>query len=270
MTEPLACAVMLTKDRPEMAARAVRCFREQTYPNAFLMIDDTGSSFPSICYEDEGMLNPGMPLINHRKPLKSFTFGRSGVLADCSTASIGVLRNGACHYVFDGCKADIVIHWDDDDWSHPNRIAEQVALLQSSAADCVGFNEVLFWDERSAKSGGISLTLPREEAWHYHNDRANYCIGATLCYWRKTWEAYPFEDVSRGEDDRFLQALERAGKKVVCADSIAPLGDGPRVIHAIHGGNTWTPNFEEIVAHGANNFRRVTEWDDYCREAMKL
>ena len=42
---------------------------------------------------------------------------------------------------------DILIHWDDDDYSHPNRIAEQVALLKSSGADVVGFSEMLSWRE---------------------------------------------------------------------------------------------------------------------------
>ncbi len=41
--------------------------------------------------------------------------------------------------------ADIIIHWDSDDWSHPNRIAEQVALLQASGAECVGYGQMLFY-----------------------------------------------------------------------------------------------------------------------------
>ncbi len=42
-------------------------------------------------------------------------------------------------------EADVIIHWDSDDWSHPNRIAEQVALLQSSGAECVGYGQMLFY-----------------------------------------------------------------------------------------------------------------------------
>ena len=49
----------------------------------------------------------------------------------------------------EGHAADILVHLDDDDYSHPNRIAEQVVLLQSSGADCVGYREMLFWQNRS-------------------------------------------------------------------------------------------------------------------------
>ncbi len=33
MNEPTVCAMMLTADRPELAKRAVECFRAQTYPS---------------------------------------------------------------------------------------------------------------------------------------------------------------------------------------------------------------------------------------------
>ena len=64
-------------------------------------------------------------------------------------ATIGTkLRNFAGEANGPAWMPEILIHWDDDDYSHPNRIAEQVALLQSSGADAtVGFREMLFWRE---------------------------------------------------------------------------------------------------------------------------
>ena len=41
----------LTKDRPEMLARAVDCFRRQTYKDKWLLILDTGA--PSVLYESD-------------------------------------------------------------------------------------------------------------------------------------------------------------------------------------------------------------------------
>jgi hypothetical protein len=38
MSEPTVCCIMLTKDRPALAARAVRCFRQQTYERKRLLI----------------------------------------------------------------------------------------------------------------------------------------------------------------------------------------------------------------------------------------
>ena len=37
----MVCAILLTRDRPEMAARAIQSFREQTYGNVLLFVLDT-------------------------------------------------------------------------------------------------------------------------------------------------------------------------------------------------------------------------------------
>ena len=240
--DPLVCAIMLTRDRPEMAARAVRCFREQTYKNRVLQIWSTS----------------GFPDPERDRPANEF------FTEDVPDYSIGELRNRAndWHNAFD---AAILIHWDDDDWSHPNRIAEQVALLQSSCADAVGYNQVLCWD-----------TTGPGEAWVYSNGNPSYAMGATLAYWRETWERNLFGDISKGEDNRFLQAILNAGGSVAAfqgfgADSmpLAPLVT-PRLIYSIHGGNTWQPDFAEAAAHGSDNWRRAPEWDEYARKVMTL
>ena len=227
MPEPLVCAVMLTKDRSEMAARAVRAFREQTYQNKRLYILDTGNENAGYFLDDDD--------VSHR-------------WADISlqTWSIGRLRNEACH---NNADADIFIHWDDDDWSHPSRIAEQVAHLQLSGADVVGYDELLFWDGRIG------------EAWIYSNKLAK--AGTSFCYWRKTWEARPFPDLPRpergacGEDWEWAAGLNMA--------RVSGIGDEPRIIASIHGGNT---SSYEIVE--GSNWHRAPEWDDYCREWMAL
>jgi glycosyltransferase involved in cell wall biosynthesis len=225
---------MLTKDRPAMAARAVRSFQAQTYPHTFLVVYDNGEKAAdlwSILKTSKG------DLIHAYDPPAGF--------------SIGKLRNEAIKL----CpQAEIVCHFDDDDYSHPNRIAEQVALLQSSGAACVGYSQAVFWD---------TVTSPVGVAWVY----SGAPIGASFCYWRKTWEDLPFEDVSRGEDDRFWRALRVAGKKVL---TVSGVDEEPRMIHHIHGGNTWTPDYAKAVAHGSNNWRRALGCAAYCRERMKL
>ena len=40
--EPLVCAILLTRDRPAMAARAVAAFRAQTYARKRLVMWDSG------------------------------------------------------------------------------------------------------------------------------------------------------------------------------------------------------------------------------------
>lgn len=245
--EPLVCAILLTKDRPGMVARAVRAFRAQTYPNKCLLVWDSGTFVADL-----GVADLGRPQAGEMFWGDSYT----------GTKSIGELRNAAVRFAVGGPTPhpEIFIHFDDDDLSHPSRIAEQVAHLQSSGADVVGFNELLFWREASIASG---------EAWLYRNVRADLCPGTTLCYWRKTWERKPFPDTSEAEDRKFCMGLNCAA-----APSFWIRKDQktePRMIASIHGENTANYDLEGLIARGGDtNWKRVPEFDSYCAETMRL
>ena len=259
MSEPLVCAIMLTKDRPEMAARAVRAFREQTYPNKDLIVWCTGEQEPLNWY--------GGPTPSPRCPVPLIYKENRGL-------SIGALRNEAIGWADD---YDIIIHFDDDDVSHPNRIAEQVAHLQSSGADVVGYNELLFWRTHQRfthgnPSGGTStVNLEHEgEAWIWKNNTG--AAGSSFCYWRNTWERKPFPDLPHpdrggGEDFQWAQGLNVAC--VSCFPREENRGEHfePRLICSIHGGNV-TP-YSEIIEK-SNNWRRAPGWDECARSKMCL
>lgn len=234
--EPLVCAILLTKDRPAMAARAVRAFRAQTYPNKRLFICDTGAADPGQMHTRE-----------EEKYWASYW----------RRHSIGKLRNAANQLAVSWTGAvqhsvaEVLIHWDDDDVSHPNRIAEQVAHLQSSGADVVGYDELLFWRMSS-------------EAWLLRN-KSSARWGTTFCYWRKTWERKPFPDLPRpgahgSEDYSWCNGL-----KIKTTSSILNHRQ-PRMIASIHGGNT--SDYRDLNPN--SGWKRVPEWDDYCRKAMEL
>ena len=153
----------------------------------------------------------------------------------------------------DDIKPDILIHWDDDDWSHPNRIAEQVALLQASQCDVVGYNRVLFW--RSVE----------QQAWVYDNHDPRYCVGSSLAYWRRTWERKPFTATSQGEDVAFITGLKSRG-----VDSI--IEGQPRLIARIHEGNTSTAyniGVMKAIERQGGEWKRAPEWVSYCRATME-
>ncbi len=224
MSAPTVACVMLANGRPEMVKRAKRCWFNQNYAGEKRI----------LIYNNSG------------------------------DRSIGALRNAANAQT----DADIIIHWDSDDWSHRDRIAEQVALLQSGdvgmlPVECVGYNEMLFWDQQAA----VEVDLDTEsaidigEAWLYRASIPNYAIGTSMCYWRSTWERNPFPDRSEGCDD--LEWFNR-GVKIQSESSIMPMTD-PRMIASIHGGNTCSK-----IDATKREWKRVPEWDAYCREAMKL
>jgi hypothetical protein len=256
MTEPLVCAIMLTRDRPEMAARAVRSFRAQTYGRRSLLIFDTGV-MPDKYPEYEAAI-----LYHHE---------------DNRDRPIGVLRNDANGLAVIGKtpkEIDIFVHWDSDDISHPNRITEQVALLQSSGADAVGYREMLFWRTNDAPHKLYEEepdTWTGDQAYLFTHPRADYVIGTSLCYWRKTWERKPFKSVPHSqttgrEDSLFCQGLKVASvSAMVDRDPrVADHFGQPRMIASIHSSNTMPYDVS------TPQWKRVPEWDAYCRKEMTL
>ena len=250
MNEPLVCAIMLTKDRSEMAARAVRAFREQTYQNKRLLVFDTGER-DQPAPPDEGIS------YWHRPEWKD------------TSASIGELRNISIGLT----NASIIVTWDSDDASHPNRIAEQVAHLQSSGADVVGYSELLFW--RKVPSWAPAENI-HGEAWLYKAPHGT-APGTSLAYWRKTWERKPFPDMpknkqSTGEDVAWVKGLNLATVSGI-AENTSELGivrAEPRLIASIHGGNTMAYDLEGMIARGSREWRRAPEWYAWCREKVQV
>ena len=263
MNKPLVFAICLTKDRPEMTRRAIKSFREQTYENRVLLVYDSSEM------ADYRLCRQGKPEEWYAPTLRD---GRS----------IGELRNYAISMA---SEADIIITFDSDDVPHPNRIAEQVAFLQSSGADVVGYDEVLFWRVPNyARSHGKLVEGGPGEAWLYSHNRVpnRHAPGTSFCYWRKYWERNPFKDLpknneSTGEDYEFVQGAKLA----TCSSVSGPLSDElrkaerlgdtfiyqPRLIASIHGGNTM--HYDQIEKK-SQNWRRVPEFDSYCRERMAL
>lgn len=241
-----------------MLERAVACFTAQTYQNKRLYILDTGPD----TYQDEtvlGIFRQGLPTFHGR--------------------TIGALRNEANARPV----GEIICHWDDDDWSHPRRIEEQVALLQSSGKDgkdAVGYRDMLFWDSTKSlyvvegkDTGAFEGSYkPLAEAWLYESQQIErYVLGTSLCYWRKAWERVPFPDRMRGEDDAWQQCVATLGisaigdvNAIMPLKKLIPQGYEPRMIASIHEGNQCR------VITPSKEWRRVPEWDEAVRERMSL
>jgi len=254
-TEPLVCCVCLTADRQEFTARAARCFGAQTYGNKHMLIFDTGAkSFDLQWYPNNITVATAEPFRGH---------------------TIGSLRNAANALL---PKSEIIAHWDSDDWSHPSRLTEQVAFLQSSGAEAVGFNEMLFAREDKIfkqRDDGP----PAIRAWLYtHGGSKPYALGTSLCYWRKTWEARPFLDGPKNpEATSEYQHWNVNAVRLASCSSIPPkellhISDAgePRMIARIHGGNTSAAySLERKIAEGSREWYRVPQWDARVRELLK-
>ena len=231
---PSVCAVMLTRDRPEMAHQAVQCFLRQTYPTKRLWVLDTGDESMGYLGDYDGVHHAWSDL-----SLQSWSVGR--------------LRNNANERAA-RYKPEILIHFDDDDWSHPFRIAEQVALLESSGADAVGYDDMIFWDGA--------------EAWQYFIRHPGKALGTSLMYWAKTWERVPFQPFASGEDSDWCGRV-----KVATVSSI--VGGVPRMIARIHAGNARNPAYSlaerqknAALPYPLWQWRRAPEYDRILKETL--
>jgi hypothetical protein len=120
--------------------------------------------------------------------------------ASCTKChSLGDKRNLAAELSWD---ADYIAHWDDDDWSAPERLAVEAGALHGSGHVAAGFRRLLFWDEI------------RGSAFLYQGT-ARYVPGSTLLYRRDWWKAHPFAGVNVGEDNGFVAQAASAGRLLV-------------------------------------------------------
>ena len=247
---PQVCAIMLTADRQQLTDRAVQCFLSQTYKQSHLLIYDTG-----------------------KKPYTLNHLGSARITVVCDGAEmarpIGELRNSANALAPRG--TEILIHFDSDDYSGSYRIQDQVQTLIDSGRDCVGYRSVMFWRN--------------PEAWAYHNINPVYCIGASLCYWRRVWvrqrfrDTLPKPDGGMAEDKEWLRHVDSEGYPALFSartlkdihflesDLAGLVRNDANLVCEIHGGNTMTYKLEASAPTG---WRRAPEWDGRLKELMAL
>lgn len=256
MSNLSVCCVMLTNGRPEMVKRAIRSFKAQEYREKHLLIFDTGE-FP---------LYVAVKAASFAVDPNDFSISYTHMALDASKgAPVGTLRNMANDLSLKSW--DCIAHWDSDDWSHPRRIEEQVRLLQSDPSlDVVGYRDMLFWNQTPGQFCG---------AWFYENRDSRYCLGTSLCYWRKAWERVKFLPMpnkagATGEEFHWLKAMNALGESSLPSDPNLPdyPATKPRMIASIHGANT--QYYGGDLLESSTSWRRVPGWDDHCRKVMEL
>jgi glycosyltransferase involved in cell wall biosynthesis len=189
---------MPTKGRKEWAAQAVKCFFAQTYPNKELIIlqDEDDPSF------DEDFSNREVHL-GH------------------SSLSIPRKRNEAISLA----HGEIIMHFDSDDWSSPDRMTSQVHLLEESRKAMAAFHSMLFHVEPSGPSFKY-IGMPY------------YGIGTSLCYSKEWIRLHPFpENVTEGEDNAAVKLASEQGQ-LISVDA------GSMMVARIHNGNTSYKDFK--------------------------
>jgi len=199
---PTVTCIMPTKDRAKYVPTAINCFLDQTFTDSELIVFNNGAPL-------EIDFIPQYPRIRYISIGQRFP------------QPIGSLRNLVCEEAL----GKIIIHWDDDDWSHPLRIAQQVRMLQDNPKlRVVGYSSLLYWREP-------------DNARFKFESKHHYCVGTSQCYYREYWKANPFKDLHQGEDTEFQERAQILG----VMGSTPGLGF---VVARAHEANTWRAPLE--------------------------
>lgn len=170
-SDPLVSCIMPTRNRAAFLPSALKCWRDQIYPERELIIldssDDPIKFVAERACEELGMereINARVRYIYSTQPIV-----------------IGSARNICCQQ----SNGDIIAHWDDDDWSGPNRLAEQVDILEEcNGGEAVGYATMLFARDADKK------------AWCYTNANQDpslpSVVGTSLLYYKAWWKGNRF------------------------------------------------------------------------------
>lgn len=204
----VTCVMPTTEGRRGFWPRAVRCFLSQTYADAELLV---------------------LVETQDRRPFDSVPGERVRfVRMDPAALATGAKRN----LVNGMAGSELICHWDDDDWYHPDRLARQVSLLDATGQEVVGYHDLLYWRE-----GDRSLWA------YYYQGRKPYATGTSMLYRRRWWEGHRFPgDKSVGEDTDFWREAASAG---ALASTGRELGypNIHMIVATSHGSNTYRPQF---------------------------
>lgn len=187
----LVSCIMPTRNRPVFAREAVACWQSQTYePRELLIVDDIDA--PSF---EDGISGAGIIYERVRRRM-----------------TIGEKRNLACSRA----NGEILCHLDDDDYSAPGRITEQVQRLIETGKPVTGYSSMKVTD-------GLR--------WWLYTGAPDYALGTSLMYERDWWLKYGFDAIQVSEDNNFV-GVARARGAIVSVDA------GEMMWARIHPGNT--------------------------------
>jgi len=127
--------------------------------------------------------------------------------------SIGAARNAGC----EAARGEIIAHFDDDDWSSPGRVLEQIGrILANPGCEVTGYREMRFTDGAG---------------WWLYRGPPKYALGTSLVYRREWWRGHQFPEVMVGEDAGF--SAQAGGRQ-----ALVSVEAGEMMWATIHPGNT--------------------------------
>lgn len=191
MTLPLVSCICPTKNRRIFLRRAL-----EYYHRAARLYEQAGGDTEFVIVDGSAEISS--------YPVDRYIYQPTGVVEAPSVARTGEARNTAC----EATRGDIILHWDDDDWQHPERILRQVRSLLTVPGGLT-YSSSFYWYHVASRRACPSGT------W----DIGGGTMGAIAAYWREAWQKCPFPN-GGGEDVVFMREHVELGTPVV--DSMDP------------------------------------------------
>ncbi|HSB10212.1 MAG TPA: glycosyltransferase [Blastocatellia bacterium] len=211
--DPIVSCIMPTFNRRSFVLQAIRCFFNQDYGKAELVIIDDGSEPVGDCLPEDDRIR--YVRLDRR-------------------LTIGAKRNLACAEA----RGEFIVHWDDDDWYPPRRVSTQVRAMLDSGASICGSSRIYYFDPLGDRAFEYVYRAPGP-AW---------VGGNTLAYRKSFWEAHNFSDDQIGEDSRFVWSASNTttrdlGDPTLCVAMIHSGNTSPKQTN----GPFWQPQPRERI-----------------------
>ncbi len=191
---PFVTCLILTRNRRPWLPYALRCALYQTYRTTEILVVADGENV-------QDLLPPGARYLHlEGKP------------------TIGAKRNAGT----EAARGELIASYDDDDFSAPGRLADQVRRIQESGKAVTGYRSMRFTDGRR---------------WWLYTGAPDYVIGTSLLYRRDWWERNRFPEIQVDEDGQFWRRARAAGQ-VATADA------GELMWATVHPNNTSPRQFK--------------------------
>lgn len=171
-TPPLLSCLCVTRHKPALLQRAIRCYQLQTYPNKELVIiyetDDAESARVVAALTGPDIWPVAIP---HQPKL-----------------TLGELRNESIRQ----CRGEYFCQWDDDDWYHPSRLEIQFNALRRTGNQACALTHWLMFDTRTQQA-----YCSHRRIWE----------GSILCHTAIARTTIRYPPYCRGEDNQFIADL---------------------------------------------------------------
>lgn len=163
------------RGRKDFLARAIDCFRRQTYERRELLI--VADSFGEVDCLPHDIASDIC----------------ASALIPTTSMNVGQKRNRGC----EDAHGDLIAIWDDDDYSAPGRLRQQANELAITGKSVTGYNMMKFTDG---------------SAWWSFKAGAGLVLGTSLMFRREWWEKHPFPEVQIGEEGEFCSVPHEANQ----------------------------------------------------------